>query len=74
MPNPTNGIFTLYFDGQLTERNIEIFDLQGKRLARKLCSKENNKIGFDVSKFETGMYLINIFSDKELKTFRLVKQ
>lgn len=74
MPNPTNGIFTLYFDGQVIERKIEIFDLQGKRLANKLCSKENKKIGFDVSKFETGMYLIKIFSDKELKTLRLLKQ
>jgi len=74
MPNPTNGVFTLYFDGHASERSIEIFDLQGKRLANKLCAKENKTIGFDVSKFETGMYLIKIFSDKELKTLRLVKQ
>ena len=73
-PNPTNGIFTLYFDGHATERNIEIFDLQGKRLANKLCSKENKTIGFDISEFETGMYLIKISSDKETKALRLIKQ
>jgi hypothetical protein len=73
-PNPTNGIFTLYFDGQATERNIEIFDLQGKRLANKLCAKENKTIGFDVSEFETGVYLIKISSDTETKALRLIKQ
>ena len=74
MPNPTNGIFTLYFDGLATEKNIEIFDLQGKRLANKLCAKENKTIGFDISEFETGMYLIIISSDKETKALRLIKQ
>ena len=73
-PNPTSGIFTLYFDGLATEKNIEIFDLQGKRLANKLCSKENKTIGFDISEFETGMYLIKISSDKETKALRLIKQ
>jgi len=73
-PNPTNGIFALYFDGQAIGRNIEIFDLQGKRLANKLCAKENKTIGFDISEFETGMYLIIISSDKETKALRLIKQ
>jgi PKD repeat protein len=73
-PNPTNGIFTLYFDGQATERNIEIYDIQGKRLANKLCAKENKTIAFDISEFETGMYLIKISSDKETKALRLIKQ
>ena len=74
VPNPTNGIFTLYFDGQPTERNIEVFDLQGKLLANKLCAKENKTIGFDISEFETGMYLIIISSDKETQALRLIKQ
>ena len=73
-PNPTNGIFTLYFDGYATERNIEIFDLQGKRLANKLSSKENKTIGFDISEFETGMYLIKVSSENEVKSMRLIKQ
>jgi hypothetical protein len=74
MPNPTNGIFTLYFDGLATEKNIEIFDLQGKRLANKLCAKENKTIAFDISEFETGMYIVKISSEKEVKSIRLIKQ
>lgn len=74
MPNPTNGIFTLYFDGKATERNIEIFDLQGKRLANKLCAKENKTIGFDISEFETGIYIIQISADSQSIYRKIVKQ
>ena len=67
-------MFALYFDGKAAERNIEIFDLQGKRLANKLCLKENKTIDFDISEFETGMYLIKISSENEVKSIRLIKQ
>jgi len=73
-PNPTNGLFTLYFDGASTVRNVEIYDVQGKLLMNKLSSKDNNKVAFDISEFETGMYLIKVSSVNEMKTIRLIKQ
>jgi hypothetical protein len=73
-PNPTNGIFTLYFDGVAIDRNVEVFDIQGKLLLNKLSSMENKTIAFDISDFETGMYIIKISSDTETKALRLIKQ
>jgi len=73
-PNPTNGIFTLCFDGVQSNRNIEVFDLQGKLLLNKHASMENKTIAFDISEFETGMYLIKISSKNEVKSVRLIKQ
>ena len=43
MPNPTNGIFTLYFDGHASERSIEIFDLQGKTSLQTNCAQKRTK-------------------------------
>ncbi len=74
MPNPTDGIFKLYFDGVAIDRNIKIFDLQGKLLLNKLSSIENRTITFDISEFETGMYLVKISSENEVKSMRLIKQ
>ncbi len=74
IPNPSTGMFTLHFDGQAVERNIEIYDVQGKKLVNKLCPKHNKTIGVDISEFETGVYLIKIVSDIEIKTARLLKQ
>ena len=70
-PNPTSGKIMLDF----TDNNIKqiwIYDLTGKTLVEKSDIQQNEII--DLSGFESGVYIINIKTDKEIFITRIVKK
>ena len=72
-PNPSNGKFALYFENELLGADISIFDVQGKLLYSKTITSGGTQ-NFDISDFETGMYLVKISSDRGESMIRVVKQ
>lgn len=76
-PNPTNGLFTLEMT-DLVEDNyiIEIMDVTGKIIERH--EEENTFTNFmkqfDLSNYESGMYLIKISNSSSQETIKLLKK
>mgnify|MGYP006277613509 CR=1 FL=1 len=60
-PNPASDIVHLNF-GEINQRPAEVlvFDLNGKQMSSYAVSKGENQITIDVSKWESGLYLISI--------------
>jgi hypothetical protein len=60
-PNPTNGAVTLSFFSQLTtERQITLFDLQGRPIFQGLIPRGALSQPLDVSAFPSGSYILQI--------------
>ena len=73
-PNPTSGQISIDVNGYNGPIDIQVFDLQGKLLLNKLNSTKNKILTLSMLEFETGMYLMKISSENEVKTIRLIKQ
>ncbi|MDR2970971.1 MAG: C25 family cysteine peptidase [Bacteroidales bacterium] len=57
-PNPTNGEVTI--EGKELNR-VEIYDLQGRKLAEHKVI--NEKLEINVNKYEDGIYFVRLYSD-----------
>lgn len=66
-PNPSNGIFNIAGDHF---SKAEVFDLSGRKVLRTSNSK------FDLNRFNSGLYLINIYSQDGSKviTKKIIKK
>ena len=69
-PNPTNGKINFKFANNNIQQ-INIFDLTGKTIIEKSEIQQNETI--DLSQFETGIYIINFQTDKEITTRKIIK-
>lgn len=71
-PNPANDISTVYFKEPQKSGNIVVSDIVGKH---KAIYKLNNsqQVNIDINTFESGVYLINIYSEKISETHKLIK-
>ncbi len=70
-PNPTSGIINVEFADNNIQR-ISISDITGKTIIEKTEIQQNETI--DLSSFERGIYIINIQTDKEMFTTKIVKE
>ncbi|MCO5230819.1 MAG: CotH kinase family protein [Chitinophagales bacterium] len=59
VPNPNNGIFTLYFDEEINNVNIRVLDVLGK-LIDSYSFQTTQSIAFDGRKWGKGMYVIEV--------------
>ena len=69
-PNPTMGAFSISFENNKLH-DIEILDLNGK-IIQQAVNITTNKWSFDISKFDSGTYLIKIYPENI--TYQIVKQ
>ncbi|MFN4235200.1 MAG: T9SS type A sorting domain-containing protein [Bacteroidia bacterium] len=70
-PNPASGYFTIQLDNETLYYNITVTSVTGN-----IIYMQNNISGnqfIDCNNWASGMYLINVQSEKNIKTFRLVK-
>lgn len=67
-PNPSSDIVKISVPSDLKDIQIEVFDNSGKQINLKLLS--NNT--FNVSNLSSGIYLVNIISDKLKTTKKLI--
>ncbi len=77
LPNPTNGIFDIRFEGLSGQKvAYSILDAQGRVLLNKELGNITGQIieNIDGSDFASGIYHINVFVGEEFKNMKLIVQ
>ncbi len=69
-PNPTNEILNAEFGDNV--QKITILDITGKQMFEKTNINRNEKI--NLSDFKPGVYLINIQTDNQVLSTKIVKE
>jgi hypothetical protein len=62
-PNPAKDNFTISFNNLNGVKNIEIYNVLGKRIYQKLTEK--NSLDVNLTEFNKGVYLIRTFSENK---------
>jgi len=70
-PNPTNGIVNFEFAENNIKR-VTVSDITGKQLIEITEIQQNKQI--DLSGFDSGIYLINIQTNNEIFTTKIIKK
>ena len=71
-PNPSSGSFTIDFDNQSFEGNLEIYNLSGQRVyLQSINSEPKLELNLELAK---GMYLLRLSSQNHNATQRLIIQ
>jgi len=70
-PNPTAGELTINMPTELTA-TAQVFDAQGK-LVLDATNISNGSV-LNLTNMTTGVYMVRIFADSSVQTFRIVKQ
>jgi hypothetical protein len=70
-PNPATDHALLQVSGAKGKISVIITDMNGKTLWRS--DNVISQVELPVANFSNGTYLVNIISDKEIKTLKLVK-
>ncbi len=68
-PNPTSDVF--YIKGLKAKRKLSIYDIQGKLMLKEDEYLDNTII--DISRFKSGLYLVELKSNNGVLVKRLVK-
>ncbi|MEH6535699.1 MAG: T9SS type A sorting domain-containing protein [Psychroserpens sp.] len=71
-PNPATSKLNIKLSQTFDNANVTVYDVLGKKVYSKSLSAMTSSI--DVSKWNTGVYLVRISSDKQTITKRFVKQ
>ncbi len=71
-PNPAKNNLNIKLANTMTNANVSIYDILGKKVYSKSLSRVNTSI--DVSKWNAGVYLVRISTDSQTLTKRFVKQ
>lgn len=72
-PNPSSSILNIEINTVITNAQIEVYDLLGKKVFNQsIESNDTSKI--DVSEWETGLYLVKISSENGNQIIRFIKQ
>jgi hypothetical protein len=72
VPNPASSKFALSLPNADNNAKLEVFDVLGKKLLTKNLNKMTSTI--DVSKWNSGVYLIRVITDNGTQTKRFIKQ
>ncbi|RKE95000.1 T9SS type A sorting domain-containing protein [Ichthyenterobacterium magnum] len=71
-PNPAHSRLNLHLTQSIENAYVSVFDVLGKRVYRGEISTLSSSI--DVSKWNSGIYLVRVFNDNVTLTKRFVKQ
>ncbi len=70
-PNPGTGVFTIEMNDELNA-TVEVYDALGKKV--KTIQQNGFKSVLDLTGFPKGMYMINITSEGQLVSKKIVLQ
>ena len=70
-PNPSNGIYTLSY-GDVTIKNIEIFDVTGKIIYQQ--NQLSNQATIDITNASAGVYFVKISTESQQVVKRIIKK
>lgn len=71
-PNPTQGLFYVDFGTEVSNTQMELFDMKGQLLLSRTVYNRNEKI--DLSSHNKGIYLLKITSKGQTKNVKIVVQ
>ena len=69
-PNPTTGELRIE-NGELIIKNVELFDMHGKKILNSQLSTLNS---LDISHLSAGMYFVRITTEKGVVTKKIVSR
>ncbi|WP_306350082.1 N-acetylmuramoyl-L-alanine amidase [Flavobacterium sp. '19STA2R22 D10 B1'] len=75
-PNPNTGKFMLTLNSTITnEGHYEIYDVMGRKVvAQKLSNNDTSSdVEIDISKFPSGVYMLNVVIDNQEFTKKIIK-
>lgn len=70
-PNPTNGMITILFNGQVNNNSVTITDLIGRVVLQQQLPS-GTTASFDLSGYETGIYMIAVTSGNQTVSKKVV--
>ncbi len=73
-PVPTEGIVYVSMSGGSGTYELELRDLQGKLIELKKVGAESSTVYFDLSDYDSGIYLIKVFNREEEGYFKILKK
>ena len=74
-PNPTNGVFVLEMSStNNSATNIQVMSVDGRLLQSKTFNHSNGAFEFDLSGYQSGVYLLEIQTDQAQMTKKIVVQ
>ncbi len=72
-PNPSDGIFTIYFNSFENENTrVEIFSLRGEKIYN-ISNPEMEEV-INITDYTNGIYLVKITTNDETETFKIIKK
>lgn len=71
-PNPAESLVSINFPENMSNAQLAVYDLMGKKMLQKNITEINNLL--DVSGFAKGTYLVQISSDGFVETKKLIIQ
>lgn len=75
-PNPSTGIFTIKYTGEDKNVKLNVYDITGRMIGS--AEYKNSGTGLteqvDLYEFPNGIYIIQLQTENEFKTMKLVKQ
>ena len=71
-PNPNTGEFTIYLTDIFPDTRIQITDIKGKII--QSYENVNQYTQIEMKEYPKGIYFVQIYIQKEIKTLKLIKQ
>lgn len=73
-PNPTSGNITLSFANSTTGKvNVKVVSVLGQEVYNEMFTQANEKLNVDLSKYESGIYLVQVTMNNTTTVKRIVK-
>ncbi|WOD44005.1 S8 family serine peptidase [Hwangdonia lutea] len=70
-PNPSKAVVFVKTPSNENKLTVTFFDILGKQILKRFISSTNNRI--DIAGLSKGIYIINVKSENNAKSFKLVK-
>ena len=71
-PNPTKNNLTIVLKENIEIRKIEFLNYSGKIIQPNKVSRKNNQVNINVDNLEKGLYILNLSSDKQIYTVKII--
>ena len=69
-PNPVKNILNLSSDAKMT--SVSVYNLLGQEVLTKTINAQGGVL--DMSKLESGVYMVKTISGNEVKTLKVIKE
>jgi uncharacterized repeat protein (TIGR01451 family) len=69
-PNPTNGMLAIKANN--TIKNVQVYDVQGRLLESHIENNTQSKL--DISTYPKGIYFVKVFTQKGVKTEKVIRK